>query len=611
MPEAHPYIAILTRAIGLEEEAQKERYRLNETHSLKALKAAGLALHPIRVTRKNYGYADYPEISFRLPYPLETSAFRSGAAIECFSAGEESVKGMLLQLEGQSGEMRLYTPDFPDWIEDEHTGIKLAPDQHTTEVMRTALKAISAHPRMNALFEKLHPDLRAAMNTGQSVPLSPFGHTGLNESQRTAVSAILENKEIVVVHGPPGTGKTTTLSAAVTALVQEGKKVLVCAPGNAAVDHFVKKLMDAGINVLRTGNTGKVDEAVYSRTPEALLAGNRSIREIKQLKIRAEEYRKMAMKYKRQFGRAEREQKQLLLKEVRAIRMEIKKIQQYEEEKLFREADVIAGTPVGLYDAGLQRLRFDTLVIDEAGQCLEPLAWCVFPLAERIVLAGDHLQLPPTVISTDAAKEGLARSILEVAANSLPGVHLLDTQYRMKPSIAGFSSDYFYGGRLKTASHIEDTDRHLVFIDTAGSGFEEKYLPDEAGIENEGELQTLLKIIEEESSEPGRIAFISPYAAQVAAARKILPPEIRSSTIDSFQGQEHPVVLLSLVRSNDEGQIGFLKDYRRMNVAITRAQEKLVVIGDSATIGTDAFFKAFLEYVEARGTYRSVWEFEL
>lgn len=595
----------------MEEEAQKERYRLNENHSLKALKAAGLALHPIRVTRKNYGYADYPEISFRLPYPQETNAFRSGAAIECFSAGEEAVKGMLLQLDGQSGEMRLFTPDFPDWIEDEHTGIKLAPDQHTTEVMRTALRAISATPGMNALFEKLHPDLQTSEVSEQAAQLPPFEDTRLNESQRTAVSAILGNKQIAVVHGPPGTGKTTTLAAAVAALVQEGKKVLVCAPGNAAVDHFVKKLMDAGINVLRTGNTGKVDEAVYGRTPEALLAGNRSMREIKQLKIRAEEYRKMAMKYKRQYGRAEREQKQLLLKEVRAIRMEIKKIQQYEEEKLFREADVIAGTPVGLYDAGLQRLRFDTLVIDEAGQCLEPLAWCVFPLADRIVLAGDHWQLPPTVISSDAAREGLARSILEVAADSLPDVHLLDTQYRMRPSIAGFSSDYFYRGRLKTASHIEDTDAHLVFIDTAGSGFEEKYLPDEAGIENEGELQALLKIIEAESAGHGQIALISPYAAQVAAARKTLPPEIRISTIDSFQGQEHPVILLSLVRSNDEGQIGFLKDYRRMNVAITRAQEKLVVIGDSATIGTDPFFKAFLEYVETRGTYRSVWEFEL
>ena len=611
MQEAHPYIATLTKAIGLEEQAQQERYRLNETHSLKALKAAGLALHPIRVTRKSFGYADYPEISFRLPYPQETSAFRSGAAIECFSAGEEPVKGILMQLDGHAGEMRLFAPDFPDWIEEEHTGIKLAPDQHTTEVMRRALNQIPSNPRLKALFDNLHPANNRQEKISQTPDFPPFDHPALNESQRRAVTAIQQNKEITVVHGPPGTGKTTTLQAAVLALVREGKKVLVCAPGNAAVDHLVKKLMEEKINVLRTGNTGKVDEAVYSRTPEALLAGSRSVREIKQLKIRAEEFRKMAMKYKRHFGREEREQKQLLLKEVRSIRAEIKKIQQYEEEKLYAQADVIAGTPVGLYDADLRSMRFDTLVIDEAGQCLEPLAWAVFPLAERIVLAGDHWQLPPTVISADAAREGLNRSILEVAAAALTDIHLLDVQYRMKPAIAGFSSSYFYEGRLNTAGHLQNTGQHLVFIDTAGSGFEEKFLPDEAGLENEGELRTLLKILEEESESPDRLAFISPYAAQVAAAKTILPAGIRISTIDSFQGQEHPVVLLSLVRSNDEGQIGFLKDYRRMNVAITRAQEKLVVIGDSATIGTDAFFKAFLEYVEARGTYRSVWEFEL
>ncbi len=612
MAELHPYILQLIRSIGLEEKAQQERYRLNETHSLKALKAEGLALHPIRVTGKNYGFADYPEISFRLLFPQETSAFRSGAAIECFTAGEEPVKGMLMQLEGLSGELRLFAPDFPDWIEDDQTGIKLAPDQHTTEVMLSALKAIPANPRMLNLFERLHQE-----NTTNSISrevvltptLLPFADPALNTSQCKAVSAILANREIAVVHGPPGTGKTTTISTAVKALVLEGKKVLVCAPGNAAVDHLAKKLMDTGINVLRTGNTGKVDEAVYCRTPEALLAGNRSMREIKQLKIRAEEFRKMATKYKRQFGREEREQKQLLLKEVRAIRAEIKKIKAYEEDKLYREADVIAGTPVGLADAGIRNLNFDTLIIDEAGQCLEPLAWCVFPLAERIVLAGDHWQLPPTVISQDAAREGLNRSILETATAVLPEIHLLDTQYRMKPSIAGFSSGYFYGGLLKTAEQISNSGLHLLFIDTAGSGFEEKHLPDEAGIENEGELQTILKIIGEENEPPERLAFISPYAAQVSAARKLLPGEMRISTIDSFQGQEHPVILLSLVRSNDEGQIGFLKDYRRMNVAITRAKEKLIVIGDSATVGTDPFFNAFIGYVEQHGIYKSVWEY--
>jgi len=390
-----------------------------------------------------------------------------------------------------------------------------------------------------------------------------------------------------------------------------GEKVLVSAPSNTAVDHIAKGLILQGVKVLRVGNASKVDETIFLHTPEGRMANSKEQKEIKQLKIRAEEFRRMALKYKRSFGKAEREQKALLFKEVKQIRSEIKKLQAYNEDRLFDEAEVIAGTPIGLYDASLGKYRFQTLVMDEAGQCIEPLAWCIFPLAEKYVLAGDHWQLPPTVLSFEAAKKGLNKSILEVATKSSFPVFLLNTQYRMREAIAGFSSDYFYNSLLQTAIHLQNTGRHISFIDTAGSGYQESQGNDGISLQNEGELNIVRQLIERESLLTEKTAFISPYSGQVAAAREILPAGMRISTIDSFQGQEKETIIVSLVRSNEDGDIGFLKDYRRMNVAMTRAKEQLFVIGDSATIGADAFYNAFLSYVEKVGDYRTVWEYDV
>ncbi|MBS1512061.1 MAG: AAA family ATPase [Bacteroidetes bacterium] len=611
MPATHPHIQLLLRCIDLEEKEEIQRYSLDQQHTLKQLKAEGLALHPIVVTRKNFGYADYPEITFRLHFPPEMHLFRDGTAIECFCSGEEPVKGILLNIEGNSGEFRLFAPDFPDWIEEDGVGIKLAPDQHTISVMKTALKRIEEQSSLFRLFENIHSNKKeAADDTEVPVTLS-IQNKNLNPSQQQAVKAIAANETITIVHGPPGTGKTTTLVEAIVQLIKAGEKVLVAAPSNTAVDHICKGLLAQQVKVLRVGNTSKVDESVFPFTPEGKLANSKQQKDIKQLKIRAEEFRKMALKYKRSFGKAEREQRNLLFKEVKSIRTEIKKLQAYNEEKLYSEAEVIAGTPVGLYDAPLRSCTFHTLVIDEAGQCIEPLAWCIFPLAQKYVLAGDHLQLPPTVLSQQAMQLGLNRSILEVAVESVPRVYLLNTQYRMRQAIAGFSGDYFYKGLLQTAAHLANNGTHLTFIDTAGSGFNEQHGSDGTSLQNEGELKIVQQLLQTELLDPAHTAFISPYAGQVAAAKTVLPKSMRISTIDSFQGQEKENIIISLVRSNDDGDIGFLKDYRRMNVAITRAKEQLFVIGDSATIGADAFYNAFLTYAEQAGTYRTVWEFEL
>ncbi|MBL7732416.1 MAG: AAA family ATPase [Chitinophagaceae bacterium] len=607
----HPQLEVLLKCVALEEKEQAQRYQLDQSHTLKQLKAEGLALHPLIITRKSFGYADYPEISFKLAFPPEASLFRDGAAIECFITGEEPIKGVLLSLDGKAGEFRLFAPDFPDWIEDDGVGIKLAPDTRTTTIMKKTLGELEQNKPLFKLFEQLHEEVTTPVvpSTIKEQPLQ-WRNGQLNASQHTAIQAVVQNEQLTILHGPPGTGKTTTLVEAIWQLVKRGEKVLVSAPSNTAVDNIAKGLLQQGIRLLRVGNMSKVDSAIFPHTPEGRMTGSRQQKEIKELKKRAEEFRRMALKYKRSFGKAEREQRNLLFKEVKSIRTEIKKMQAYNEEKLFEEAQVIAGTPIGLYDAGVDHLHFNTLVVDEAGQCIEPLAWCIFPLADKYVLAGDHFQLPPTVLSQEAMRLGFNLSILEKAIASSGNVYLLNTQYRMRPSIAGFSSNYFYNDLLQTAAHLADDGPHITFIDTAGSGNDETHGPDGVSLQNEGELDLLQKLLEEIQPDPLRTAIISPYAGQVSAAKERFTNGYRISTIDSFQGQEQEIVIVSLVRSNDDGEIGFLKDYRRMNVAITRAKEQLYIIGDSATIGADPFYNALLVYTEQRGVYRSVWEFQ-
>lgn len=606
----HPHLQTLLRCIELEEKEQLNRYRLDQQHSLKQLKAEGLALHPISITRKNFGYADYPEISFRLPFPPEANLFRDGATIECFFTGEEPVKGILLNLDGKAGEFRLFAPDFPDWIEEKGVGIKLAPDSRTTSIMKKTLEELPGRPALFQLFQQLHGDETITTGITPFVELS-FQNRQLNNSQQEAVKAIVENEQLTIVHGPPGTGKTTTIIEAVVQLVKKGEKLLVSAPSNTAVDNVARGLLRMGIRILRVGNASKVDQAIFAHTPEGALASGNQQKEIKELKKRAEEFRRMALKYKRNFGKAEREQRNLLFKEVRSIRTEIKKLQHYNEEKLYADAQVILGTPIGLYDADITHISFDSLIIDEAGQCIEPLAWCIFPMAKKIVLAGDHWQLPPTVLSEEAARLGFNRSILEVAINKTGNAFLLNTQYRMREAIAGFSSEYFYKGLLLTADHLKNKNIHISFIDTAGSGYSETHGNDGVSLQNEGEMKLVQALLKSEALSPETTAFISPYSGQVMAAKELLPAGMRISTVDSFQGQEQQNIILSLVRSNDDGDIGFLKDYRRMNVALTRAKEQLFVIGDSATIGADPFYNRFLSYVEKHGSYRTIWEFEL
>jgi superfamily I DNA and/or RNA helicase len=604
------HIDKLLRCIMLEEEEQRKRYQLDQHYTLRQMKAEGLAMHPLIVTHKNFGYADYPEFEFRLAFPMENNLFRDGAAIECFAPEEEPVKAQLLYFDGKNGAVRLMAPDHPDWLEDKNTGIKLSPDTRTTSIMKDALQLLPSNKQVATLFSNVYNKNTIAYNKPLSSADISYYNKNLNSSQQRAVLQIMNNHNIAVVHGPPGTGKTTTLVEAIQQLIKKEEKILLAAPSNAAVDNIAAGLIAAGVNILRVGNLGKMDEKIYPHTLEGKMQDAGMQKEIKLLRKRAEEFRRMALKYKRSFGKAEREQRNLLFKEVKNIRAEIRKLQAYNEEKVMLQAKVILGTPIALYDAEINNQKFDTLLIDEAGQCLQPLAWCIMGLAEKVVLAGDHLQLPPTVLSFEASKLGFAESILEKCFGVVENNTLLNTQYRMREAIANFSSGYFYNGELITPPILQK-EAMVCFVDTAGSGFEEKRGADGSSLQNDGELQIVQKLLEQNSWQPSEVNIISPYTGQVILAKTILGEKYRVHTIDSFQGQENNIIIISLVRSNEDGTIGFLADYRRMNVAITRAKQELYVIGDSATIGNDKFYAAFLAYVEQYGTYKTVWEMDV
>lgn len=615
MNDFHPHLAQLIANVQLESNAQEEKYSPQSGTNYKQLKAEGVLLQPIKVHRKTYGYADYPEITFSVLYPSESNAFRNGASIQLVYENEDPVKGLLLYLDGNKGELRLFAPDFPDWMEDRGVGIQLVPDQRTNTIMLKSLKAIPESKKLSQLFQSIHSK---QMNESieQKESTIEFNNHQLNESQKNAVQNGLIDQEITIIHGPPGTGKTTTLIELVQQLVAQDKRVLISAPSNTAVDHIgIQLAISKGINqpkidFLRVGNNTKVDERLQAYTIEGKMEEAKLKTTIKNLRIRSEQLRKMSHQYKRNFGKAERDQRKLLLQEVKSIRAEIKALQHSFEETLYEKANVIIGTPIGLCDNGFEADEFDVLIIDEAGQCLEPLAWVLFDFAKRFVFAGDPFQLPPTVISREAEKNGFSVSILEQLLKNNHATNFLDTQYRMTSSIAEYSNQFFYEGRLKSLSSTVENETSIHFYDTAGADYAEAFNDQSFSISNEQELNFVAKLATHHQIDTSKSSFITPYSGQLLLAKNTLKNFSRISTIDSFQGQEADTIIISLVRSNSDQEIGFLADYRRMNVALTRAKKQLFIIGDSATLGNDSFYSGLIAFIEANNGYHSVWELD-
>jgi superfamily I DNA and/or RNA helicase len=453
----------------------------------------------------------------------------------------------------------------------------------------------------------------------------------LNPSQIHAIQAILDQPLVTVLHGPPGTGKTTTLVEAIYQKVKLKEKILVAAPSNNAVDLIVEKLSELNLKVLRIGHLSRINQEVVSHTLEYKIEKSSEIQTIKKLRKEADNYRKMAMKYKRNFGKEEREQRRLILNEAKAIGWQIKQIEDYMIQSFVSQADVICTTLVGSAHSYLKNIIFDTVFIDETSQALEPATWIPILKSKSVVLAGDPFQLPPTVKSDKAMQLGLAKTLLDRAFELKENVFLIDTQYRMHPSIMAFSNLYFYQNQLKSGENVlnhyfEDFNLFqspLVFIDTAGCAFDEIINPQSKSIYNPEEANFVLQILDKiyyeltQNEQNPEIAVISPYKQQTIYLNEldfetnqlILNQNLQIHTIDSFQGQEKDVILISLVRSNTENTIGFLSDYRRMNVALTRARKLLVVVGDSSTIGNDFFYKKFIDYTYENAFYHSAYEY--
>ena len=510
----------------------------------------------------------------------------------------------------------------------ENVGIQLFFDETSYKMMFEALdRVMKAKGRLGYLRDLFYSGGPGGMKA-ETFSFAPMRFPYLNRTQEDAVNKVLRAKDVAIVHGPPGTGKTTTLVEAIYETLRRENQVLVCAQSNMAVDWISEKLVDRGVNVLRIGNPTRVNDKMLSFTYERrfeahpdyemLWAIRKAIRELRAHRKRGDE------KYHQKMER---------LKE-RAVELEVRI-----NAQLFGEARVIASTLVGSSSRLLEGQKFGTLFIDEAAQALEAACWIPIRRVSRVVFAGDHCQLPPTVKSIAALKGGLGKTLMErIVENRPETVTLLKMQYRMNEEIMRFSSDWFYGNQVESAPEVKyrsilDLDIPMTWIDTsvfseysenseyseksAQPLFHEEFVGESFGRINKAEAELTLLTLENYFKKIGKerileerldVGIISPYRVQVQYLRRLLKKKewarpfrhlISVNTVDGFQGQERDIILISLVRSNDEGQIGFLRDLRRMNVAITRARMKLIILGDASTMTRHPFYKKLYEYIEA------------
>ena len=654
------YFKRLLELLKTEREEDKEQYRqLTESSSVNQRRAAGLSWYPVAIRDSEMTRGDYLTVELeRTTHQDIHHQLRFGTTAALFSnhdAATDRVEGTITHVSGNSLRITLLTDELPEWTRNGKLGVDLLFDDNSYDEMQNACKLASQ------LYEKPAEGELIRILTGEKKPEFvagglPYpesegnGHarlesdvrsgsgsnaqraSGLNPSQRAAVDKILSARQVAIIHGPPGTGKTTTLVQAIRALIErDGKQVLVVAPSNAAVDLLSEKLSEQGLRVLRVGNPARVSSRLTELTLDYKVGEHASTKEIKRLKKQASEYRNLAHKYKRNFGKSERDQRKALFDEARKIMKEVENTEQFIIGDLIAKTEVITATLVGANHSTVKHLRYQTVIVDEAGQALEPACWIPILKAQRVILAGDPNQLPPTVKSVEAARAGLNQTLLEKCIKLHPeAVSLLEEQYRMHATIMGYSSKTFYEGRLQAhpsvAGHlVMEEDRPLLFIDTAGRGFEE--VSDGTSTTNPEEAAFLIRHLRHLVAELAAkytvadfptIAVISPYKQQVQQLKELYEhsttlkaygDKISVNTIDSFQGQERDIVYISMTRSNTENKIGFLSDTRRMNVAMTRARKKLVVIGDSATLSQLAFYAEFIAYAEEKDAYQSAWEF--
>ena len=487
-------------------------------------------------------------------------------------------------------------------------GVQLYFDETSYRLMFEALrKVISAkNSRLAELRDIFHGNLPLSWFSFQ-----PLRFPWLNRTQEEAVNKVLHAKDVAVVHGPPGTGKTTTLVEAVYETLHRENQVLVCAQSNMAVDWISEKLVDRGVSVLRVGNPTRVNDKMLSFTYERRFESHPDYPQLWSIR---KAIRELYARIRKASDRESVRTKINSLKD-RAAELEIRI-----SESLFAEARVIACTLAGSANRVLMGQKYGTVFIDEAAQALEPACWIAIRKADRVILAGDHCQLPPTVKCVQALRQGLGDTLMQAVVRNKPdAVSLLKVQYRMNDAIMRFSSEWFYGGMLRSAPEVKcrsilDFDTPIEWIDTEGDCSEE-FVGESYGRINRMEAEMSVAQLKSYITKIGKerfleekidVGLISPYKAQVQYLRQLIKKDaffkpyrssISVNTVDGFQGQERDVIFISLVRANEEGQIGFLNDLRRMNVAITRARMKLIVLGDASTLTKHPFYRKLYEYI--------------
>lgn len=623
--------------IEYDEERQSFQKQAEATGLGRRLKR-GDAWYPLRIGKSYYNSLNQRCVEvFRTTDQDIEHNFEPGRPVVFFSLlEEEGKKKQHLKFFGFTGNvsyidgdrMVVSVPDNAHIADVEGTsnvGIQLSFDETSYRTMFDALeRAAKAKGNRLAYLRDLFytPQMKTERFSFASMRF-PY----LNSTQEEAVNEVLRTKDVMVVHGPPGTGKTTTLVEAIYETLMRESQVLVCAQSNMAVDWISEKLVDRGVNVLRIGNPSRVNDKMLSFTYERRFEAHPDYPDLWQLRKTIRE-----MRNRRHRGDDSFHQKIERLKS-RAAEIEIRI-----NAELFGEARVIASTLVGSANRLLHGMRFTSLFIDEAAQALEAACWIPMRRVSRVILAGDHCQLPPTIKSLAAMHGGLDKTLMQrIAENHPEVVTLLRVQYRMNEQIMRFSSDWFYGGKVESAPSVRhrgilDYDNPIVWIDskdtllspadenteseTVSSRYHEEFIGESFGRINKPEAELTLATLQELFDKIGRtrileeridVGIISPYRAQVQYLRQLIRRReyykpyrslISVNTVDGFQGQERDIIIISLVRSNEQGQIGFLRDLRRMNVAITRARMKLIIIGDVETLTKHKFYKRLHEYIE-------------
>jgi ATP-dependent RNA/DNA helicase IGHMBP2 len=620
----------LFRLLELESSAERQADQLSRQASARAAEEAGVALTRLSLRDSDAGLGGRILLTFSrrqsgTPLPWTRLGPGSPVLLSAEDDAGKAVRGVVSLVERDRIQVAfLQEPEFDP--EPSSYRLSLANDEIGQQRQRQALDAARLAADASPLGKLRAVLLDEASPEFDPPPAVDFFNNDLDSSQRAAIAFALSAQRLAILHGPPGTGKTTTLVEFIRQAVQRGESVLVTAPSNLGVDNVLERLVAAGEQPIRLGHPARVQAELRQRTLDELVEAHPEIRSARKLAREAYALRRQAGKYTR--ARPQPGERAAQRAEARQMLADARSMEDQVIERLLAAAPILCATLTGLDRELLGDRRFDWVVIDEASQSSEPAAWIALQYGQRLVLAGDPCQLPPTILSHQAAAAGLSVSLMERVMRLYPttAARQLNIQYRMHQEIMAFSSAEFYANSLSAhasvAAHtlagldgvstLPVTCQPVEFFDSAGANYDEAVEPEGASRYNPQEALLVVRKIEELCAAgvyESAIAVISPYAAQVRWLREQLKQhEIEIDSIDGFQGREKEAVIVSLVRSNPDGEIGFLADVRRMNVALTRARRKLIVVGDSATIGSDPFYQRLINYFEEIGAYHSVWE---